>query len=186
MRCDSYASGNLLLYSRRISVAVNRCRHISWRVCDDGFFYGSLGFMFIIHRVSARPICCRGGWLCFDPVPDRVQILVASGSGFKETRWHHCESFISLFIHTSIFMIQTEMWRRDIYCHYMIVREKPKFKSIILHTLIIKSESAFSENYMFETDTNRCCEFTRRLYCSCSSSLLQDRLNCRSLHLNCG
>lgn len=97
MRCDSYASGNLLLYSRRISVAVNRCRHISWRVCDDGFFYGSLGFMFIIHRVSARPICCRGGWLCFDPVPDRVQILVASGSGFKETRWHHCESFIHIY-----------------------------------------------------------------------------------------
>lgn len=38
-------------------------------------------------------------------------------------------------------MIQTEMWRRDIYCHYMIVGEKPKFISIILHTLIINHQS---------------------------------------------
>lgn len=145
----------ICFYTADASVSLLTDADIFLGVCVmTGFFYGSLGFMFIIHRVSAWPICCRGGWLCFDPVPDRVQILVASGSGFKETRWHHCESFISLFIHTSIFMIQTEMWRRDIYCHYMIVREKPKFISIILHTLIIKSESAFSENYMFETETN--------------------------------
>lgn len=53
-----------------------------WRV-----FYGSLGFMFIIQRVSVRPICCRGGWLCFDPVPDQVQILVASGSDEVTSLW---------------------------------------------------------------------------------------------------
>lgn len=172
------------------------------------------------------------------------------------------------------------MWRRDIYCHYMIVGEKPKFISIILHTLIInhQSESVWAlftcssqkshkgltdyrsvslngvwhdhmwlqvfvfisekddlmlvllhmwkkscqnpishqqsrpvaqlkKNFFRASRLERvwsvsafrvmsrvsvklklicCCEFTRRLYCSCSSSLLQDRLNCRSLQLNCG